>query len=178
MIKNRYKAALAVLALSLATSTLKAVVSDDLGVEADHAILAMVNADSALTNLFDHSAGFAVFPGAGKGGVVFGGLYGKGLLYENGKPVGRAKVHQLNFGLQMGGQSFYEVVFFENAATLQRFKKAPFETCAEMSAIAISKGASLNPRYREGVVIYALPRAGFMAQAAIAAQKFSYQPFN
>jgi lipid-binding SYLF domain-containing protein len=178
MNKSMQKGALAVLVLSLSYFTFNALAGDGLEGAADGTIKTLISADPALTNLFDCSAGYAVFPGAGKGGVVFGGLHGKGLVYEHGKPIGRATVNQFSFGLQLGGQSFDEVIFFEDADALARFKKAPFETCAELSAIAVTEGASLNPRYREGFVVYAVPRAGLMAQTAVGVQKFKYHPFS
>lgn len=49
---------------------------------------------------------------------------------------------------------------------------------AEVEAIAAAEGAALNAKYREGVLIFALPRTGLMAQAAIGGQKFSYKPLQ
>jgi hypothetical protein len=49
---------------------------------------------------------------------------------------------------------------------------------AEVGAIAAAQGAALNAKYREGVLIFTLPRSGLMAQAAIGGQKFSYKPLK
>ena len=57
-------------------------------------------------------------------------------------------------------------------------KEGHFEMSAKVDAIAAAEGAALNAKYREGVLIFTLPRSGLMAQAAIGGQKFSYKPLQ
>jgi lipid-binding SYLF domain-containing protein len=151
---------------------------DELSAEAEKAIKALQAADSALTNRFSRAAGFAVFPNVGKGGLIFGAEHGNGLVYEKGKPIGEATLTEINVGPQVGGQSFYEVIFFETAEALANFKESNFEISAEVSAVAAAEGASLNAKYRGGVMVFTLPRNGLMVQAAIGGQKFKYKPLN
>jgi lipid-binding SYLF domain-containing protein len=146
--------------------------------EAGHAIEAFKSADTGLITLFNNSAGFAVFPSIGKGGLIFGGAYGKGLVYQNASPVGEATLTEVNFGAQVGGGAFYEVIFFETAESLANFKEGHFEMSAKVNAIAAAEGAALNAKYREGVIVFTLPRSGLMAQASIGGQKFSYKPLK
>src|SRR6266403_1560382 len=122
----------------------------DLRAEADKAIDVFQRADSGMTNLFKDSAGFAIFPSVGKGGFVVGGEHGKGIVYEKGKPIGEATLTELNVGAQIGGQSFYEVIFFETADALADFKQSNFEISAKVSAVVAAQGASLNAKYRDG----------------------------
>src|SRR6266568_4348545 len=136
------------------------------------------SADTGLTTLFNNSAGFAVFPSIGKGGLVFGGEHGKGLVYQSASPVGEATLTEINVGPQVGGGTFYEVIFFETAGSLANFKEGHFEMSAKVDAIAAAEGAALNAKYREGVIVFTLPRTGLMAQAAIGGQKFSYKPLQ
>jgi lipid-binding SYLF domain-containing protein len=151
---------------------------DELSAEAQKAIKALQGADSGLTNCFTRAAGFAVFPSVGKGGLIFGAEHGNGVVYEKGKPVGEATLTEINVGAQVGGQSFYEVIFFETAEALENFKQSNLEMSAEVSAVAASEGASLNAKYRDGVMVFTLPRSGLMAQASIGGQKFKYKPLN
>jgi len=152
--------------------------SEAITAEAEHAIEAFKSADTGLITLFNNSAGFAVFPSVGKGGLVFGGEHGKGLVYQSGSPVGEATLTEVNFGPQVGGGTFYEAIFFETAESLANFKEGHFEMSAKVDAIAAGEGAALNAKYREGVIIFTLPRNGLMAQAAIGGQKFSYKPLE
>ena len=58
--------------------------AEDLSIEAGKAIKVLQSADSGLTNCFDRAAGYAVFPGVGKGGFIFGVEHGNGVVYEKG----------------------------------------------------------------------------------------------
>src|SRR5579863_7592893 len=61
---------------------------------------------------FKNSYGYAVFPTIGKGGLVVGGAYGSGRVYEHGKWVQDVSVTQLSVGFQLGGQAYSEIIFF------------------------------------------------------------------
>ena len=151
---------------------------DDLNSEADKAIKSFERADSGLADLFHSSAGFAIFPTVGKGGFIFGAEHGNGVVYEKGKPVGEATLTEINVGAQAGGQTFYEVIFFETADALESFKQSKFEMSAKVSAVIAAEGASVNAKYREGVMVFTLPKTGLMAQATVGGQKFQYKPLK
>src|SRR5271167_1354838 len=107
----------------VANPPLTAQSADDLATKAEQAIQAFKRANPGLTNFSNRSVGFAVFPSVGKGGFIIGGEYGKGLVYEQGKPVGQATLTGVNLGAQVGGQSFSAVIFFETAEALANFKQ-------------------------------------------------------
>ncbi len=137
----------------------------------------LISADAGLATFFDNSAGYVIFPNVGKGGLIIGGATGNGVLYENGTAVGMADLKKLNIGLQAGGQAVIQVIFFETEATLTDFKRGNFEFSAEASAVIAEEGKSKDANYSNGVVVFALPKAGLMADASVGGQKFSYQPF-
>jgi lipid-binding SYLF domain-containing protein len=165
-------------ALLLASGGVVFAEDNDLRAEAEKAIKVLKDADSGLTNSFSRAAGFAVFPSVGKGGFIFGAEHGNGLVYEKGLPVGEATLTEINVGPQAGGQVFYEVIFFETPEALANFKQSNWEMSAKVSAVAASEGASLNAKYRDGVMVYTLPKTGLMVQAAMGGQKFTYKPLN
>jgi len=140
---------LTTLLLILSKAALTAFGADDLRAEAEKAIKVLQGADSGLTNCFNRAAGFAIFPDVGKGGLILGGEHGNGVVYEKGKPIGEATLTEINVGPQVGGQSFYEVIFFETPEALANFKQSNFEMSAEVSAVAAAEGASLNAKYRD-----------------------------
>jgi lipid-binding SYLF domain-containing protein len=144
--------------------------------EAPATIEAFRKSDPDIGKFFSQSAGYAVFPRVGKVGLIIGGGNGVGTLYEKGKPVGSAMLSFGTIGLQAGAQEFSEVVFFENAATLERFKQGKFELAANASAVIVKAGASKSANYRDGVVVFTHARGGAMAEAAVGAQKFTYTP--
>tara|TARA_R110001592_G_scaffold93800_7_gene272101 strand:- start:1539 stop:2075 length:537 start_codon:yes stop_codon:yes gene_type:complete len=132
--------------------------------------------DIGLDHFFTNSAGYVVFPNVGKGGFIIGGASGNGVVYENGTMVGMADLKKLSVGLQAGGQAITEVIFFETEADLAKFKEGDFEFSAEASAVALKSGVSINAKYRDGVAVFALPKAGLMADASVGGQKFDYKP--
>lgn len=137
----------------------------------------LLKTDSTLEGFFKESAGFVIFPNVGKGGFIIGGASGNGVVYEGGDAIGMADLKKLNIGLQAGGQAIIEVIFFETSVDLERFKAGKFEFAAEASAVALKSGIAVNAKYKDGVAVFALPKAGLMADASVGGQKFSYHPF-
>ena len=136
-----------------------------------------INTDGLMQNLFTSAYGYAIFPNVGKGGIGVGGAAGNGIVYQNGKEIGSAKLKQVSVGFQFGGQVYREVIFFENQAALDRFKENKLEFSAQASAVAATKGASANVKYSDGVMIFTQQKGGLMYEASVGGQKFSYTAF-
>jgi len=145
--------------------------------DAKRAKKTLLKADRGLQRFFDNSAGYVLFPNVGKGGFIIGGASGNGAVYENGEVVGMANLKKLNVGFQAGGQAIIEIIFFETAVDLERFKEGKFQFAAETSAVALKSGIAFNAKYKDGVAVFALPKAGLMADASVGGQKFGYKPF-
>jgi lipid-binding SYLF domain-containing protein len=123
-------------------------------------------ADSSMKVYFEKAYGYIVFPGIGKGGFIIGGGYGNGWVYEKGRHIGSATLTQLTVGAQIGGQSFREIIFFQDN----------WELSAQASAIIVKQGASKDSSYDHGVAVFTMPRKGAMAEASVGGQKFKYTP--
>lgn len=136
----------------------------------------LLEKDESLKKFFNDAAGYVIFPNVGKGGLIIGGASGNGAVYEKGKLVGMADLKKLNIGLQAGGQAIIEVIFFETEKELKNFQKSNYEFAADASAVALKSGVAVNAQYKEGVAVFALPKAGLMADASIGGQKFTYNP--
>jgi len=145
--------------------------------DAQKAKTTLLEAAPNLDGFFENSAGYVIFPNVGKGGFIIGGASGNGVVYENGEAVGMADLKKLNIGLQAGGQAIIEVIFFETDVDLQRFKTEKFQFAAETSAVALKSGIAFNAKYKDGVAVFALPKAGLMADASVGGQKFKYKAF-
>lgn len=169
--------------MALAFSSVMAVLSvvplqaeEDIAAQSQEAITNFKNADSSLNTFFEKSPGYAVFPSVGKGGFIVGGAHGKGVLYEKGQITGRTTLTQANIGAQAGGQDFAQIIFFENPTAVNDFKSGKFEMSADISAVAVSQGASKSADYKKGVAVFTLPKKGLMVQATVGGQKFSFEP--
>jgi len=133
-------------------------------------------ADPGLQKFFDTAAGYTVFPSVGKGGVGVGGAYGRGQVFEAGQVVGYSTLTQASIGFQLGGQTYTELIFFEDKAALERFKAGNFAFSAQASAVALKSGVSANAKYTNGVAVFTLGEKGLMYEASIGGQKFSFEP--
>jgi len=133
--------------------------------------------DPGIDRFVQHAAGFAVFPGVGKGGYWVGGAHGTGVLFEGGLPTGRTTLTQLTVGPQAGGQEYSEVIFFETPRALAEFKRGKATFTAQASAVALSSGAAQVAKYERGVAIVTSMKGGLMVEATVGGQKFGYEPF-
>ena len=149
---------------------------------------------------FANAYGYAVFPTIGKGGIGIGGAHGSGKVYAQGKAIGESKMNQLTVGLQLGGQAFSQIIFFENESALKDFTSGNFEFGAQATAVAITAGASASANtgggtstgvsggknnastsslgYRKGMAIFTVATGGLMYEASLGGQKYSYKPFR
>lgn len=150
----------------------------------------------ASAQFFKSSYGYAVFPTIGKAGFVVGGARGKGRVYEHGRRTGDSTMTQISVGFQAGGQAYSEIIFFETRQDLTRFESGKFALGAQASAVAITAGASASAstagssagasgaernattlgRYQDGIAVFTIAKGGLMYEAAVAGQKFSYEP--
>ena len=119
--------------------------------DAKDAKAAFLKADPSMQNLFEHAAGYAIFPNVGKGAAGVGGAAGKGAVYQKGALIGTAQMVQVTVGAQAGGQA---------------------------SAIAVKTGAATNGNYRNGVVVFSQEKGGLMLEASLGGQKFTYKPLK
>ena len=83
--------------------------------------------DPGIQGWFKDAYGYAVFPSVGKGGIGIGGARGKGLVYERGTLVGKVTLTQVSVGLQLGGQSFSEAIFFKDKTAFDDFTRGNYE---------------------------------------------------
>lgn len=147
--------------------------------------------------LFQNAYGYAVFPNIGKGAAFLGAAFGKGQVYRGGQVTGFSSVVKLSVGLQMGGQDYSEIIFFQNQSAYDDFTRGNFEFDAKASAVAItaaaqtqagttgttagvsaspSTGKQLAANYVKGMAVFVHVKGGFMYEVSVAGQKFTFEP--
>ena len=124
---------------------------------------------------FDKAYGYAVFPTVSKGAYVIGGAYGEGEVFKKGKLIGYSTLTQVTIGLQLGGQAYSEIIFFQDKRRLNNFKDGNFEFGAQASAVAVTAGVSADAAYNNGVAIFTIVKGGLMYEASVGGQKFRYE---
>ena len=149
--------------------------------------------------MIDNAYGYAVFPTIGKSGIGIGGAHGKGGVYRGGKRVGLTSMSQISYGLQLGGQSYSQVIFFRDERAFTDFTSGNFEFGAQASAVALTAGASAQTSTggsgsassgtdkrlntvteesyddRSGMAIFTIAKGGLMYEATLSGQKFKYE---
>ena len=137
-----------------------------------------IHTDSLMKSLFHSAYGYAVFPKIGKGGFIVGGAGGDGVLFHQDSALGKTQVAQLSVGLQAGGQTYREVIFFQNKETMDGFKGGNYEFSTQISAVAAKSGASANANYVQGIMVFTQQKGGLMFEASVGGQKFKYTSFK
>jgi lipid-binding SYLF domain-containing protein len=136
----------------------------------------MSREDPGLDELTRKAYAYALFPEIAKGGLVFGGGYGRGVVYEQGQHIGYADLSHASFGLQVGGQTYSELIVFENKASLERLTRGRLDLVADASAVILKTGAAANARFVDGVAVFVRPIGGAMAEASVGGQQVTYVP--
>ena len=130
----------------------------------------------SLSRFLSTSYGYAVFPKISAGAAGVGGAYGRGVVYQQGVMVGYADMTQLSAGAQLGGQTYTEIVAFEDKEAMTRFRERELVIDAQASAVAVEAGTGTGADFHEGIAIFAVDRKGLMLEASVAGQRFSFEP--
>ena len=148
--------------------------SDKLELAVAQSLIKAKEKDPTLVRWFEAAYAYAVFPRVGKGGIGVGGAYGKGVVIHNDRTVGNTSLSQVTIGLQLGGQVYSEFIFFRDKTAFDHFTRGNFEMGAQVSAVAITAGASADANYDGGVAVFTIAEGGLMFEASIGGQKFKY----
>src|SRR5688500_2275790 len=77
--------------------------------EATAALKRLQTKDPGLRQFLQNAHAYAVFPSVGKAALVVGGAYGRGVMFQEGQPIGFATIGQLTLGVQIGGDTYSEL---------------------------------------------------------------------
>ena len=174
------KLSIALIALSLvfASSFVQAWTpdnSDKMELSVAQAIINAKQKDPSLSKWFDEAYAYAVFPKVGKGGIGIGGAHGKGIVIRGDKTVATTSLSQVTIGFQLGGQVYSQFVMFKDQTAFGHFSRGNFEMGAQVSAVAITLGASADANYDGGVAVFTIAEGGLMYEATVGGQKFKYE---
>ncbi|MFS4466305.1 hypothetical protein [Maribacter sp. 2210JD10-5] len=170
--------AMALFAMTITSMTAQTEEEKELMADAEKAKTTLIAENERIGDFFDSAYGYVIFPNVGKGGLIIGGASGNGIVYQGGTSVGTANLKKLNVGLQAGGQSVIEAIFFENETAFNEFKSDNYEFDAGISAVVLKSGKALKAKYEDGVAVFALPKAGLMADVTVGGQRFEFEAFE
>ena len=170
----------ATLALALgacATSAPSAAKQQDLEAKSDQTLSEMQHKDPSLTNVLQSSTAYAVFPNIGAAGALYvGGAFGKGILYEGGRPCGYVELKQASAGLTIGGQTYAEVLALQNQADVAKLKAGNLDLGASVGATVLTAGAAAAANFTNGQAVFIMPHGGLMGSLTVTGQTISFKP--
>jgi lipid-binding SYLF domain-containing protein len=181
-----------VAAAMLATSPM-ALAQDD--VEDFSETIELFRAIPQVAPYFQSAYGYAVWQRIGRAGLGIGGATGKGQVYVGGKVIGFSRLSDITFGAQAGGQTYRQVIFFENKAAYDKFTTGKFEFDASASAVAVTASAQASAGtagtsatagagkpstgagagYQGGMQTFTMAEGGLMYAATIGGQKYNFK---
>jgi lipid-binding SYLF domain-containing protein len=86
--------------------------------EARAALERLYATSSAAKRLGGGARGILVFPKVSKGGFIFAGQYGEGVLFKGGKVAGYYSLAEVSYGFQAGVKQFSYAMFFMDSDAL------------------------------------------------------------
>jgi len=175
------------LVLSAAILTLAACASSDPGdraakraeidAEADAALNELYADDPAARALADQAKGIAIFPEILKAGFGVGAETGDGVLRVAGDNVAYYNTSSASIGLQLGGQSYSQVLMFLTEEALAGFRDGSgWEAGVDGSVAVLKAGASGEidtTNIADPVVGFVFGEEGLMADATIEGSKYT-----
>ena len=146
--------------------------------KSDATLAAMQKMDPSLKTLLRDAYAYAIFPSASKGGLIAGGAYGRGIVYRHGVATGYADLSQATLGGQIGGQTFSELLVFENQDAFDLFRSGKLTLELNTSAVALDRTTKQRFEYRNGILVFTRPEGGLMAEATVGGQQFTFVPID
>jgi lipid-binding SYLF domain-containing protein len=134
----------------------------------------MTASDPGLRDVLQNGYGYVIFPEVGKAAVGIGGAGGKGVVYQQGQKIGYATLNQGSVGVQLGGETYAELIVFKTPDALAVFKNGNLTFGADASATLVKAGAAAAGQFNNGTRIFILPKGGLMAGVSIMGQKFGF----
>lgn len=134
----------------------------------------MEQTDPALQNVLSNAYGYVVFPDVGEAAVGIGGANGRGVVYEEGRPVGYATLTQGSVGVQLGGQTYSELIIFKTPDAMASFRNGDLTLGADASATILKSGAAASLPFKHGTAVIVRPQGGLMAGVAINGQTIHF----
>lgn len=125
----------------------------------------------------DRAVAVLVFPDIVKAGFGVGGQYGEGALRRDGATVGYYNIASASFGLQVGAQSYAQVMYFMTEAALRGLDRARgFEIGADANVAVINEGMNVDvssTTVQDPILAFVVGQQGLMAGITVEGSKIT-----
>ena len=169
-------AATAALALCL-PATAQASARADLAFESEHALQKLYRSEPFAHDIASRAKAILVFPNIVKGGFIFGGSYGEGVLFTQEQAGQHYNSLSGSWGLQAGIQSYGYALFLMNDRALDYLDKSDgWELGVGPTIVFVDEGVAKNlttTTLSDDVYAFVFDQSGLMAGLAIEGSKIS-----
>ncbi len=118
-----------------------------------------------------------VFPSITKAGLMIGGQYGEGVLWQKGKPVAYYNTAGASYGLQAGAQKYGYAMFFMNQKALDSLNSTQgFEVGVGPSVVVVDQGmgkSMTSATVTEDIYAFIFQQQGLMAGIGLQGNKIT-----
>jgi lipid-binding SYLF domain-containing protein len=165
----------------LAVTPAKATSARGLESRSRHALEELYRKNPKARPIGDRAVGVLVFPGIVKGGFIFGGQRGDGVLFTGGNVAGYYNTTALSWGLQIGLQKFGYALFFMNTKALNYLQKSEgFELGGNPNLTVVDTGVAAGlstTTLQKDIYAFFFDQKGLMAGITIQGTKITpYTP--
>ena len=157
------------------------------GLGSDNAAQANAAATAALQNLYASNPAakalsrkaraILIFPDVVKGGFLWGGEIGNGVLRQNGKTVGHYNITAASYGLQAGIQSFgYALFLMNDSAMAYLHNTGGWEVGLGPSIVVVDAGMAKSmstTTLQNDIYAFVFNQSGLMAGAGLQGSKIT-----
>jgi lipid-binding SYLF domain-containing protein len=171
-----FTTAIVVALVACSTKTPSMATQRDLEQQARITLRQMQDRDSSLESVVRGSAAYAVFPSVGAAGAVVGGAFGRGILFAHGQAIGYVELKQGSIGLQLGGQTYSELLVLHEPFDVDRVKAGTYEMGANAQAVILKEGAHAAGSFERGSTVFVMAHGGAMVGVSLSGQHISYAP--
>ncbi len=128
---------------------------------------------------FDEAYGYAVLPVIRKGGLVFAGGGGEGIVFEQGEATHYVQMRRFGLGAQAGWQKQAQIIFFRDKAAYDNFTDGTTVEFTPQASRTWGKGGGVaDGHFATSVAVFSLSAGGAMLEAAASGSKFKFRPID
>ena len=155
----------------------RAATASEIDAKADLALKQLLAELTTAQAVSQKAVAVLVFPDIVKAGFGVGGQYGQGALRRNGVTTGYYNITAASFGLQIGAQSYAEIIYFMTEDALKYLDRSKgFELGADANVAVMDKGANVDAStstIQDPIVAFVVGQKGLMAGATVEGSKIT-----
>lgn len=163
--------------LPAATMARAAATAEELNRDGEQALQSLYRAEPVAEAISHKAKAVLVFPNIVKAGLVFGGSYGEGVLFEKGKPTRYFNSVSGSWGLQAGAQSYGYALFLMNDKAVKYLDRSDgWEIGVGPTVVLVDSGAAKNlstTTLKDDAYAFIFGQQGLMAGIALEGTKVS-----